>query len=590
MGMVTKKNADLGVLDEARANRNSIHYRGQSHGSALRDKHGNGVRIGGSLLASPQDPERQRGTFVRRLSSLPEHKRESQSPDSVTEGAKGVLYSFHQVHQHISSLIYVVKDGTSKRSSLERVYHSATTHLEHLDQELHGFDNTSQDNKEEKRRLSSSVSNACSACIVVYRHVGNLLLRNISQLIVDGDQRYIRTLMLLLYGSLIEARNACVSLGIKFESKKVQSVGIPGIPTIHEEGQKRRDRSLTPTRERPNPERRRRNGNAPSNINLFNSLASTQSSVPLYINGRSRSNSRTTGLNGSTVSSIANTPRSSESFNVTGTPMVRSRSNSAMAVQPALNRPPVSEDPEKEALFEKIFLELNSSVEKSLVVVPSVQQIFYRCLAIADSTDAHPKIHDLWTELLRRCQFCLEMSETLKKRLSTIKLHEPSSIRHSKEFWRLCLRFINSVVDLLTEIRAAKRDELILVELLHTLRPIYIPAREALVDIRTSPWIRILNNSHTTPELTPYSSSSASVNSNGTYRNHQRAPGSTGSNASPLHLPSIPATPLSAALGPAAQATVPSTPSGGGVLDRSFQGDVFQRADSLIQQTMVYRR
>lgn len=595
MGMVTRKNADLGVLDEARANRNSLHYRGQSHGSALRDKQGNGVRHPGSLLASPHDSERQRGTFVRRLSSLPEHKRESQAPDSIIEGAKGVLYSLHQVHQHISSLIYVVKDGTSKRSSLERVYHNATTHLEHLDQELHGFDNAAQDNMEEKARLSSSVSYACHACIVAYRQVGNLLLRNVSQLIADGDQRYIRTLVLLLYGSLVEARNACVSLGIKFESKAAQPVSIPRITTIHEEGQKRRDRSLTPTRERPNPERRRRNGNAPGNasgnLNLFNSVASAQNSVPLYINGRSRSNSRTTGLNGSTVSSIANTPRSGESFNVPGTPMVRSRSNSAMAVHPvSTNRPPVAEDPEKEALFEKIFLALNSSVESSLGALPSVQNVFRQCSAVAESTDTPMKIRDLWPELLRRCQYCLELSETLKMRLSTIKLHEPSTIRSSKEFWDLCTSFIHAVVDLLTEIRIAKRDELIPVELLHKLRPMYVFAREAAVDMRASPWGRKNSNSHTTPELTP--SSHANASGNGTYRHHQRALESTGSNASPLHLPSIPATPLSAALGPAAQATVPSTPSGGGGggLDRSFQGDVFQRADSLLQQTMVYRR
>lgn len=587
MGMVSKKNTDLGVLDEARANRNSLHYRGQSHGSALRDKHGNGVRIAGSLLASPHDPERQRGTFVRRLSSLPEHKRESQTPDSVIEGAKGVLYSLHQVHQHISSLIYVVKDGTSKRSSLERVYHNATIHLEHLDQELHDFDNVSQDNKEEKGRLSSSVSYACSACIVAYRHVGNLLLRNISQLIADGDQRYIRTLVLLLYGSVIEARNACVSLGIKFESKTVQSVSIPRIPTIHEEGQKRRDRSLTPTRERPNPERRRRNGNAPGNLNLFNSLASAQSSVPLYINGRSRSNSRTTGLNGSTVSSIANTPRSGESFNVPGTPMGRSRSNSAMAVNPVPNRPPAAEDQENEALFEQIFLKLKSSVELSLFVVPNVQQAFGECLAVAHSTNGPRKIRNLWTELLQRCQSCLDMSETLKSRLSAIKLHETSNTRNSREFWQMCMRFIKSGINLLTEIRV--ENERIPLELLRVVQPIYMSARDVSNDIMGSPWMRLIDNSHTTPELTP-SSSLANVNGSGTYRHHQRAPGSTASNVSPLYLPRIPATPLSAALGPAAQATVPSTPSGGGGLDRSFQGDVFQRADSLLQHTMVYRR
>lgn len=584
MGMVTKKNTDLGVLDEARSNRNSLHYRGQSHGSALRDKHGNSVRIAGSLLASPYDSERQRGTFVRRLSSLPEQKRESQSPDSIIEGAKGVLYSLHQVHQHISSLIYVVKDGTSKRSSLERVYHNATTHLEYLDQELDDFENASQDNKEERARLSSSVSCACNACIVAYRQVGNLLLRNISQLIADGDQRYLRTLALLLYGSLIEARNACVSLGIMFESKTVQSVSIPRIATIHEEGQKRRDQSLTPTRERPNPERRRRNGNAPGNLNLFNSLASAQSSVPLFINGRSRSNSRTTGLNGSTVSSITNTPRSGESFNVPGTPMVRSRSNSAMAVHPGSNRPSVPEDPEKEALFEKIFLGLKSSVERALAAIPQMQQIFHHCLGIAEKANKSRKVCELWKVLLHRSQSCLEKSETLKVRLSTIKLHEPSNIRHSQDFWQLCIGFVHSVADLVSEIRAAKRDELIPDDIIHMIRPVYIFARDALVDIRASSWMRIINNSHTTPDLTP-SSSLANANANAIYGHHQRAPGPTSSNTSPLYLPSIPATPLSAALGPAAQATVPSTLNGGGGLDRSFQGDIFQRAGS-----MVYRR
>ena len=584
MGVVTRKNADLGVLDEARANRNSLHYRGQSHGSALRDKHGNGVRISSTLLASPQDAERQRGTFVRRLSSLPEHKRESQSPDSIIEGAKGVLYSLHQVHQHVSSLIYVVKDGTSKRSSLERVYHNATTHLEHLDQELHGFDNAAQNNKEERGRLGSSVSHACSACIVAYRQVGNLLLRNVSQLIADGDQRYIRTLVLLLYGSLVEARNACVSLGIKFERKAVQPVSIPRILTIHEEGQKRRDRSLTPTQERPNPERRLRNGNAPGSLSLFNSVASAQSSVPLYINGRSRSNSRTTGLNGSTVNSIANTPRTGESFNVPGTPMIRSRSNSTMAVHPVPSRPPGPEDPETEAAFEKVFLEYNSSVDISLGLLPGVLQGFRRCAALAESTDTIQKIRAWWIELVWSCQHCLDVSEALKLHLSTIKLHEPSNLRVSHEFWKLCRSFTESVTKLLYNIRAATEDKLIPTELLNKFHALKISTRQAAAEMRASPW----NKAFLTPEHSV--SLLANVGRNSTYRRHQRDPGSMGPYASPLHLPNIPVTPLSAALGPAAQATVPSAPSGVSGLDRSFQGDVFQRADSLMQQTMVYRR
>lgn len=583
MGMVTRKYANLGPLDEMRANRNSLHFRGQSHGSALRDKPSNGTRNGGSTTSpSAHEYERQRGTFVRRLSSLPEHKRESQSLDNMIEGAKGVLYSLHHLHQHISTLLRVVKDGTSKRSSLERVYHNASTHLEHLDQELHSFDNASSSTEEEKGRSNSNVSYACSACIMAYRHVGNLLLRNISQLVTDGDPKYLRTLVLLLYGSLVEARNACLSLGVTFEEAKLETTAAQRIPTIHEESQKHRDRSLTPTRERPNPERRWRNGNAiqqPGNLNLFNSNVNAQNPVPLFVNGRSRSNSRTTAFNSSTTSSVANTPRSGESFTVPGTPMTRSRSNSALTVGHVVPmRQATADDPEKEALFEKIFLGLSCSIDQGLNAVPVVKAQFARCLKVALSTSTAKNICDLWSRLVARSQFCLEMSDILKTRLSTIKLHEPS-VRNQREFWRVCVKYIQSVTDLLEGIRSAKNVELVPIELLRIVHPVHISAREALNDINRSPWAPLVGNTD------PNTTSTSSIQ-------RHRAGGSSSSSVSPF-LPSIPATPLSAALGPAAQATVPSTPASASAnFDRSFQGDVFQRADSLLslQQTIIYRR
>lgn len=581
MGIVTRKNANLGPLDEVRANRNSLHFRGQSYGSALRDKPSNGVRNGGSSPSpSSHEYDRQRGTYVRRLSSLPEHKRESQSPDRIIEGAKGVLYSLHQVHQHISLLIHVVKDGTSKRSSLERVYHNASTHLEHLDQKLHSFDNFSNDGGEEKGRSKNGVSSACGACIVAYRQVGNILLRNISQLVADGDQRYLRTLVLLLYGSLIESRNASINLGVIFDKTKPEKEAIQRIPTIHEEGQRRRDRSLTPTRERPNPERRWRNGNAiqqPSNLNLFNMNVNAQNAVPLYINGRSRSNSRTAAFNSSATSSVANTPRSGDSFSVPGTPMVRSRSNSILAMgngtQPKQAGP---DDPEKEALFENIFLELRTSVNQSLEAIPSAKEQFSKCLQVAHKTAATKSICDFWSDLVSRCQRCLEMCDILRMRLSTIKLHDPT-VRRQKDFWQLSIKCINSIVNLLDGIRDAKKFDLVPMDLLRNIHPVHVSARKALSHIKISPWARLLQNTDSTPV------------GNGAYRH--RAGGSSGSTPSP-YLPGIPATPLSAALGPAAQATVPTTPASASTnFDRSFQGNVFQRADSLLnlQQTMFRR-
>lgn len=591
MGIVTKKNPDPGAPDEARTNRNSLHYRGQSHGSALRDKHSNAASNGGSFAGSQYEQDRQKGTFIHRLSSLPEQKNETQSLDNIIEGARGVLYSLHQVHQHISSLIDVLDEGQSERSSLVMVYHNATTQLLLLDGALQDFDKVPLDHGEEREKSNRNVRYACSTCIVAYRQIGNLLLRDSAQLIADVDQKYIRTLVLLLYGSLVEARNACLTLGVRFENRKIHAVN-QRIPTIHEEVEKRRDRSLTPTREYPNPERRWRNGNAiqqSGNLNVFNPLANAQSSLPPHINGRSRANSRTSA-NGSATSSIANTPHSGESFPIPGIPMVRSRSNSVMSVPHSTAvRQATADDPEKEYLFEKIFVRLSSSVEQGLASIPTAQAHFRKCLLEAQNNNPGSKICNLWGELIWRSGFCLELSETLKNRLSAIKLHEPNNQRHSSDFWRMCVRYVNAVVDLLNYVRLAGRDELIHVDLIRTLRPIHLSARDALKDIKASPWMRLIRDNPVEP---PRYSSLSNV-SNHTYRHH-RAAGSSGSGSITSPQSSIPpATPLSAALGVAAQATIPSTPVGlGGGLDRSFQGDVFQRADSLLtlQQTMVYRR
>ena len=582
MGIVTRKNSDLGTVDES--NRNSFHFRGQSHSSVLRDKHSNGVRNGGSGSSSPRDVERQRGMFVRRLSSLPEYKRESRSPDTIIEGAKGVLYSLHQVHPHISTLINVVKDEkdeNSKRSSLERVYHVAITHLDHLDLELQNVEARAYVSHEEKIRSIGNISFTAKTCISSYRQVGNILLRNIEQLVADGDQRYIRTLILLVYGSLIEARNACWSVGITPQNPKPQKGSHLRISTIEEEHPKRRDRSVTPTRERPNPERRFRNGGIvqhSSNHSQFNSTSSTNSTVPLYVNGRSRSNSRTNTLPISASSSVANTPRSGESFMGSGTPMIRSRSNSAVSMGQGVQnlQPPQDGFSNHDAIFEKIFVALIKAVDLGANSIPGVLAQFTRCLEVTQKATypAH-NIHSLWTTLISRSRICMDMCEILKMRLSTIKLNEPD-VRNAKDFWRICVSFTNSVAKLMDGIAEAKRLDVVPVEIIQTMRPILKLARSAYLDINKSPW-----SGFASVDDMP-SPSNSSVG-------YHRTRGSSGaSNNSPF---SVPATPLSAALGPAAQATVPSAPPSAS-LERAFQGDFFQRADTLAsyQNTMVYRR
>lgn len=566
MGMVPRRNFDLGTVDETRTNRFSHHYRGVSHGSVLRDKHTNGVRHGSTNPASPSLGDRQANTYVRRLSSLPEHKRESHLPNNIIEAAKGVLWSLYQVHPLIATLTHVVEESASKRSSLERVYYNASTHLDHLDKQLHYYDSIFDAKKEERARSNTNVRNACRASLLAFHQIGSLLLHSVPQLVSDADPRCIRTLLLLIYGSLVEARNACSSLGITIRDVSNSKDQKPAVFAAHEERlQLTRDRSATPTRDRPNGLRRLRSATTTSQqlnpYGHYSTATNAQTAVPLYVNGRSRSNSRTSTLNNSAASSVVNTPYT-ESFAATN--FAASQSNNT-------HTPRIFDDSQQDALFGKIFLTLKESVKHGLRACPALIVQFTKCLEVAQNGYAGKEIVNLWSRLLSRSRFCLEMCEVLKLRLSTIKL----GARNDREFWKLCIKFIDSFVRLLSGIREAKVLDLVPLNIIQTLRPVQKSSRDAFLYINSSPWVTLI-----TDNAPPMPS----------FNGHRRGSGS-GPSYSP-YMMSVPATPLSAALGPAAQATVPSTPASATSLDRSFQGDVFQRADSLLsmQQTMVYRR
>ena len=135
MGIVSRKASELGTLDETEANNRFSHYRGLSHGSAML-----GAPIGSKSPNTPTDPSLQRPIYVRRLSVLPERKRESKIFDPIVEAAKGILYSVFQIHPMIQMLMSLTSDGSVKRSSLEIVVYNTNSHVEELEQEIQKYD------------------------------------------------------------------------------------------------------------------------------------------------------------------------------------------------------------------------------------------------------------------------------------------------------------------------------------------------------------------------------------------------------------------------------------------------------------------
>lgn len=428
MGMVSRKMSELGTVDEARSSRFS-HYRGLSHGSVMQDKHPNGVGPnpdGSSSPVSPAEHDRRRGHFVRRLSSLPEHKRDSSSPDKTVEGVKGVLYSLALVQPYISSLVGVVREGSSKRSSLERVFYNASTHIEQLDRQLQGRivagepedEDENEDDDESDlvaARSTEGIRRTCLTCVMAYQHVGAQLLRHARQLVLDGDARYVRTLALLVYGGLLELRNACVNLAAEY-GDEAGSASPPG----------HLDRSITPTPHHPRP-----GGHPRGDVGVGRSLGVA---VPTYVPGpppstRSNGSVRTGSLSSGTVMA---TPRSGESFPIPSTPMdFHSRTNTMQSL----------DETRDDRQFEKIYLKLSQADEIALRTVPTVKQQFVRCIEVCQKQETEKELRAMWTTLDSKCSFIIQLAELLKIKLSGIKLKEPG-VWHDREFWQLCSTFV----------------------------------------------------------------------------------------------------------------------------------------------------
>ncbi|PYI06631.1 cell morphogenesis protein Sog2 [Aspergillus sclerotiicarbonarius CBS 121057] len=600
MGVI-RKNTDLGTLDETRPYRNS-HLRGLSYGSILRTRPIAAVcNSNSSSPSSPRERRRLKDGFVNRMSSLPEHKGERETAQPIIECAKGILFALFQVQSNVYSLINVIKRDDARRNSLEIVFYNASTHVERLNEAIENAEHSRSDDVDAARTSNEAVKRECETCIIAYTHVGTQLRNSIDKIVTNGDPRYLRSLMLMIFGSVVELRNACASLRVPLQARKRPSVAKPPIPEIKESAGS--DRFLGPTvtptrgREQSLSTRRFRSDTTIQHPQItttgpFQAAQNYQSAVsspgfattPFSYGARSRSSSRSNHINTSVPSSLA-TPRSGESF----PPM-------PSAVVPRINPLTGLDEIEEERIFEKIFYQLTSAYTAALLALPLARRHLVRCHEVAEQEHETEGILMLWKNLIRRCRVCLEVSDALGVRLSNMKVKEPGGgMRNQREFWQLCKAFMQSFVDLVTDMREVRGMQLLPGDLVVILRPVQRASREAGRLIDASPWSYLADMA---PGNAP---GNAPANIYGPPLQSQHLQHQTSvSNSSSFHISSsaspqsihLPATPLSAALGPAAQATVPSTPASA-YSDKFFEGDVFQRAESLLSmpnQAPFFRR
>ncbi|KAL8900029.1 MAG: hypothetical protein Q9207_005893 [Kuettlingeria erythrocarpa] len=639
MGIVPKKKHDLGTVEEGQQNRTSWHLRGQSHASALPDwNHEGEVESNGAgNNRSPgglEDLVHQSGSLVPRVQKS-RARRPKRHKTQLVETVKGVRFSLSSFDQYTVHLIQSLSSQKSKKwSRLKDTQHDASFKLASLHHYVHSLFEGARSGPRKggpnEKTISVSV-NACDSAIAKFSRLAHLLLDQSQQILADGGRMYIRTIIFQALGSSTEVCHAFHGVGRaakrttltqeRFTSRKAPLHAPPlrSLQDLHDEPL--RDQSLTPTRERPVTAKRVKNFNStqPQGIAANNIKQTTishfpmthpsmpqtailpstvpHSAVPLYINGRSRSNSRADqhNLPSSTDSSFAHspamTPSSVGAFSVPGTPLNRSRSSSVAAgalngrMTPATTY--FDPDPELPIHFARIRGILTDLLNTSRGTLPHLKEMFIKALAAAQANLDQPAC-DQWTRRVRTCSLAAELSAILLKRVPQNNNNNPSGpvVWNEKSFWELCKKFLAAVSDLLMDVRAGYHSGYIADDIVNLMRPVASLSKAVSHEIHDSPWNTFLatGGGHSVAA----SPSSVSGSSSSAY-GHSRQRRSSGENS---YAASVPPMPLSAALGPAAQATVPSTPATSG-LERSFQGGWMERADWSLQQqqhTMVYRQ
>lgn len=545
MGVVPRKGgSELGTLDETQANNRFSHYRGLSHGSAMQ---GNGVGMANKSPASPaMEPFLQRPIYVRRLSVLPERRRESKVFDPVLEAAKGILYSVFQIHPTIQMFMSLATDGTDKRSSLEFVLYNTNAHVEELEIEIQNLDRMlDEDNNNYSQRSNENVQRACVTLVNAYAHVCSLLTAHVDLFIDNADPRYIRSLLTQLYNSIMELRVTCTQVSrdsspSRRTPSRASSTSINDTLRPHS-----REPSVTPT---PTIVGRPRNGtftHNPSGLRV-----ATDVPVPVaFLHGTGRT---------ATINSSA-TPRSGESF-VSSNPSSRGGLDFS----------------DEDRLFERIFLSLQRSSELISRTLPALNAQFAAALRGAIQRRASDHAIKWWKALVAECGVALAQCESLRQRLSLIVLKEPG-IRTQASFWSLCQNFLDSWANLILLFKDATPNVPLPGDIRSRLRPIQQAVKETTNLMVSSPWADFVRQGGgSTQHLSPASAQGVTSPFS---PNGSTSGGNSNGNSNVFAM--LPMTPQSAALGPAVQATVPSTPQSGSFAG-AFSGGVFERADALI--------
>ncbi|KAI4688524.1 uncharacterized protein J4E84_004454 [Alternaria hordeiaustralica] len=581
MGIYTNKTSELGSVDELRR---TSHFRGFSQGIVV-PAHSAANGLSGPATAGVYgDTGTVRSLANRPLSDVREHRRNSRAPDIVVEAAKNFLYAISQLHDCVSHMVRSIKLTAKTKESLRRKedfyrrYSTTYLNIRALNEVLHKFDRLVEEDEEDAQKLSRSVYMYALRCLESFMSISLSIAENRVEITQNANVHIMRTFLFLQQASMIEMRNACSILGAQFKDTSV-TLRKPSNPD-----------PVATVRARPSRVNRRFQASPPQR----NGGYQMPPPVILHSNDNSRSN---------TLTSIsAATPRSGESFSTLAPSMTRSNTLTSSF-----------DEADEDAQFDRVYSKLRNASDSCRQSMPQITRMMREQFdgLRRDLDNEDPRIKAL-ANLIDKSNDVQQMTNPLAARLSQMQLKD-SYTRNQPEFWQQCMGFIRAWQELAAAYTQQGREHKLLSgEIKQLMRPLHKMVKEATLAINDSPWSHLTSNntglmgppslSSITSRVQPprfmkqpngtMSSSGgpsfpgpintsipamASVFSAQPYSN-----ASFGSQGSGGYGTPVPATPLSAALGAAAQATVPNTPR---VSQPSNTLNVFERADRLLSQT-----
>ncbi|EON62779.1 hypothetical protein W97_02004 [Coniosporium apollinis CBS 100218] len=503
MGIVPRKSSDLRAVNEA-SQATLRQQQFPTYGSAMGSAEPNPLagfeelNIPNRLSDLPEDVADPYSQI-----ELDEHDEGEDGFDdllSVAEVGRTTLYSLQkQLEDCDKVLLSMGEHGGLFFHRFQMLAEALGIHLVKLERLIKSVKDLMPDDEEGVAELWDAIESSIQDCIEGYGPIDTFMNDNNDEIVEHAHEGAMRSLILSQYAGTMAMRGVLEEeLGVEF----VESEQAAAPQNIRSQV-----RSITPTQQQP------------FGLPTMQSALDHTTTVRGPAIGGSFPSSIDNSRSNTLSSTVAATPSSAGSFPVNLPSARTSRSNTMHGVN----------DFQEEQQFEQIFLKLKHVCELAQGELPGCRAVFIKGQASAQkSREPDGRLLGLWSHLVEKTDEILRAVANLQARLSEIVLRDPTA-RNQQGLWQSSITCLKSCTDLLASVKEMARYGVMMDEATISLRPIHKAVKEVSVAITNSPWSLLAVGS-----------------------------GASGPLPAPAAPPPLPATPLSAALGPAAQATVPT--------------------------------